>query len=118
MRPFTLVWQRVFMLFSGFACCLPGSACSGRTFFPFVGAVVCVWFVCPCVCVCCVCCGSVVWPNAISRNPNITVIVRIFIQLLPFPYDSCLAQISAPRSTNIAPQKILELGKSFFRKND
>ncbi len=46
----------------------------GDIFFPFAGAVVCVSFVCPCVC-----CGSAFWPNAMSGNPNITVNVSILI---------------------------------------
>ncbi len=68
---------------SGFACGLLCS-CAGRIFFPFAGAVVCVSFVCSCVC----CGSSVVWPSAMNGNATavIAVIIRI---LIVFPFTLC-----------------------------
>jgi hypothetical protein len=59
-------------------------------FFSFAGAVVCGSLVCPGDC-----CGSAVWPNAISGNPNIIVNVSIFIIFL-FPCTSYLPKLLDP----------------------
>jgi len=81
----------MFVPVSGFACGLVAScSCAGCVFLPYAGAVVCVSFVCPCVC-----CGSAFWPNAMSGNPNITVNVSILI-IPPFLYDSYLPNVPVP----------------------
>src|SRR5438105_137519 len=74
---------RTFVSVSDFACGLVDS-CAGRIFFSFAGAVVCGSLVCPGDF-----CGSAVWPNAMSGNPNIIVNVSILI-ISPFPCTSHL----------------------------